>query len=39
LPTAEEMKKATEFLEQYRDKGAEDLQWTLLNKLEFVVNY
>jgi dsRNA-specific ribonuclease len=39
FPTAEEMKKSTGFLERYRDKGAEDLQWTLLNKLEFVVNY
>jgi hypothetical protein len=39
FPAAEEMRKSLELLEQYRDKGVEDIQWILLNKLEFMVNY
>ena len=38
LPTKQELQVATEHLERYRDVGAEDIQWGLVNKLEFVVN-
>jgi len=39
LPTAQEMAKSVGHIEKYRDKGVEDLQWALINKLEFIVNY
>ena len=39
FPTEEELKISVGFLERYRDKGVEDLQWALLNKLEFLVNH
>ena len=38
-PTPEEMVKAVKHVEDYRNKGVEDLQWALLNKMEFMVNY
>lgn len=38
-PTSEEMSKSVRHIEKYRDKGLENLQWALLNKLEFMVNY
>jgi cytochrome c553 len=38
-PTKKELAVAVKHLEDYRDKGAEDLQWALINKLEFQVNY
>jgi hypothetical protein len=38
-PTKDELATAVKHLEDYRDKGAEDLQWALINKLEFQVNY
>ena len=38
-PTKKELAIAVKHLEDYRDKGAEDLQWALINKLEFQVNY
>ncbi len=38
-PTPEEMVKAVKHVEDYRNKGVEDLQWALLNKMEFIVNY
>ncbi len=38
-PTAYEMAEAVKHLEEYRDKGLENLQWALVNKLEFIVNY
>jgi hypothetical protein len=39
MPTEEEKQTSVAFLEQYRDKGLEDLQWSLINKLEFLFNY
>ncbi len=39
FPTREETEKSVGYLERYRDKGAEDIQWALINKLEFIVNY
>ena len=39
FPTEEELKASVGFLERYRDKGVEDLQWALLNKMEFLVNH
>ena len=38
-PTEKERKDSVKHVESYRDKGVEDLQWALLNKLEFIVNY
>ena len=38
-PAKDELATAVKHLEDYRDKGAEDLQWALINKLEFQVNY
>ena len=39
LPRAEEKQLAVSWLEADRKQGAEDLQWSLLNKLDFVFNY
>ena len=39
FPTQQETEIGVEMLEKYRDRGAEDLQWALLNKLDFVFNY
>ena len=39
LPTAEELATSTLHIEKYRDKGIENLQWALFNKIEFMVNY
>ena len=39
FPTDEEIKLSSEMLERYRDRGAEDLQWALLNKLDFLFQY
>jgi len=39
FPTNEEMVTSIRHIEDYRDKGAEDLQWALVNKLEFIVNF
>ena len=39
FPTDKEIKLSSEMLEHYRDRGAEDLQWALLNKLDFLFNY
>jgi hypothetical protein len=39
MPDEDEKKTSAAFLEQYRDKGLEDLQWSLINKLEFLFNY
>jgi hypothetical protein len=39
MPTEDEKKTSAAFLEQYRDKGLEDLHWSLINKLEFLFNY
>ena len=36
---AEEKELAVSWLETDRKQGAEDLQWSLLNKLDFVFNY
>lgn len=38
-PTPEEKKLAISWMEEDRRQGAEDLQWSLLNKLDFVFNY
>lgn len=38
-PTPEERKVGVSWLDADRTQGAEDLQWTLLNKLDFVFNY
>lgn len=38
-PRPEELKLAVSWLEADRRQGAEDLQWSLLNKLDFVFNY
>jgi hypothetical protein len=37
--TVEERKLAVSWLDEDRRQGAEDLQWSLLNKLDFVFNY
>ena len=39
FPTSEEMLASIKHVEKYRDKGIEDLQWALINNLEFIVNY
>ena len=39
FPTTEELNEGIRHLEMYRNRGAEDLQWALVNKLEFIVNY
>ncbi len=39
LPDAQELAGAVKHLEKHRDKGLENLQWALFNKLEFIVNY
>ena len=38
-PTKKELATTVEHIEKHRSKGLEDLQWALLNKLEFLVNY
>ncbi len=38
-PLAQEKQLAISWLEKDRKQGAEDLQWGLLNKLDFVFNY
>jgi hypothetical protein len=38
-PLPQEKKLALTWLEQDRKQGAEDLHWSLLNKLDFVFNY
>ena len=38
LPTESEKAESIAHLQQYRDLGVEDLQWALLNQLEFIVN-
>ncbi len=38
-PVAQEKQLAVSWLEKDRKQGAEDLQWGLLNKLDFVFNY
>ena len=38
-PTEQEMATGVSHVAMHRDKGVEDLQWALLNKLEFMVNY
>ena len=38
-PSDEEMTDSIKHLAKYRDRGVEDLQWVLLNKLEFIVNH
>jgi hypothetical protein len=38
-PRPEERQLALTWLEENRRQGAEDLQWALLNKLDFVFNY
>ena len=38
FPTDEEMQVSLEHLGRRRDIGVENLQWALLNKLEFIVN-
>ena len=39
FPTAEELAISTKHIERYRDKGLENIQWALFNRLEFMVNY
>ena len=39
LPQPEERRLAVSWLEADRRQGAEDLQWSLLNKLDFIFNY
>jgi uncharacterized protein YukE len=39
FPSSDEIAKSVKHIEKYRDQGVEDLQWALINKLEFVVNY
>jgi hypothetical protein len=39
LPTDEEMKISQAHLVDHLEKGLENLQWALVNKLEFLVNY
>ena len=38
-PRPEETQLALSWLDADRQQGAEDLQWSLLNKLDFVFNY
>jgi hypothetical protein len=38
-PLAREKELAVSWLEKDRKQGAEDLQWSLLNKLDFIFNY
>jgi hypothetical protein len=38
-PTESERDLATAWLDENRAQGAEDLQWSLLNKLDFLFNY
>jgi hypothetical protein len=39
FPTPDEKRIAISWVEQNRRQGVEDLQWSLLNKLDFVFNY
>ena len=39
LPTADERRIGVRQIEQYREAGAEDLLWSLLNKTEFLFNH
>ena len=39
FPSEEERMICVEQLQKRRDRGAEDIQWALLNKLEFLFNY
>ena len=39
FPTKAEKSLLVGHLRQHRDRGAEDVQWALLNKLEFLFNY
>jgi len=39
FPTEDERANSVKHLETYRNKGVEDLQWALLNRLEMIVNY
>jgi mono/diheme cytochrome c family protein len=39
FPTAREMAESVSHVEKYRNQGVEDLQWALMNNLEFIVNY
>jgi len=39
FPSSDEIAQSVKHIEKYRDQGVEDLQWALINKLEFVVNY
>jgi hypothetical protein len=39
FPAPDEKQIAISWIEQNRRQGAEDLQWSLLNKLDFVFNY
>ena len=39
FPTAEEKEVAMDQIQRHRDRGAEDVLWALLNKLDFVFNY
>ena len=39
LPGEEERAICVQQLQKRRDRGAEDIQWALLNKLEFLFNY
>ncbi len=38
-PTAEEVEVAKRLLAEDRRTGTEDIQWALLNSVEFVVNH
>ena len=38
-PLPAEKQLAVDWLERDRRQGAEDLQWSLLNKLDFIFNY
>ena len=38
-PLAQEKQLAISWIEKDRKQGAEDLHWSLLNKLDFVFNY
>ena len=38
-PRDEEKQLAVQWLDADRKQGAEDLQWSLLNKLDFIFNY
>ncbi len=39
MPTAAETEIAGKWIEEDRQTGIEDLQWSLLNKLDFIFNY